>query len=75
MKDLPLVSIIVAMDSNNLIGNKNNLPWHIPGELQRFKRITMGKAIIMGRKTHNSIGKILLLKVRMLMCLIHWMMF
>ena len=59
MKDLPLVSIIVAMDSNNLIGNKNNLPWHIPGELQRFKRITMGKAIIMGRKTHNSIGKIL----------------
>ena len=55
----PLISIIVAMDSNNLIGNKNDLPWHIPGELSRFKKITMGKPIIMGRKTHESIGKIL----------------
>ena len=54
-----LVSIIVAMDSNNLIGNKNNIPWHIPGELTRFRKITMGKPIVMGRKTHESIGKVL----------------
>jgi len=54
-----LVSIIVAMDAKNLIGNKNSIPWHIPGELARFRRITMGKPIIMGRKTHESIGKIL----------------
>ena len=59
MKTSPLVSIIVAMDSGNVIGNKNSLPWHIPGELKRFKKITMGKPIIMGRKTHKSIGKIL----------------
>ena len=54
-----LVSIIVAMDAKNLIGNKNSIPWHIPGELASFRRISMGKPIIMGRKTHESIGKIL----------------
>ena len=51
------VSIIVAMDKNNLIGASNQIPWHIPGELKRFREITMGKPIIMGRKTHESIGK------------------
>ena len=51
------VSIIVAMDRNNLIGASNQIPWHIPGELKRFREITMGKPIIMGRKTHQSIGK------------------
>ncbi len=51
------VSIIVAMDRNNLIGASNQIPWHIPGELKRFREITMGKPIIMGRKTHESIGK------------------
>ena len=51
------VSIIVAMDKNNLIGASNQIPWHIPGELKRFRDITMGKPIIMGRKTHESIGK------------------
>lgn len=56
---LPLLSIVVAMDKNNLIGNKNEIPWHIPGELKRFRRITMGKPIIMGRKTHESIGRVL----------------
>ena len=50
-----LVSIIVAMDAKNLIGNKNSIPWHIPGELARFRRITMGKPIIMGRKTWDSL--------------------
>tara|TARA_E500000331_G_C17228542_1_gene701526 strand:- start:634 stop:1128 length:495 start_codon:yes stop_codon:yes gene_type:complete len=55
----PLISIIVAMDKNNLIGEKNNIPWHIPSELKRFRSLTMGKPIVMGRKTHESIGKIL----------------
>ena len=56
---LPPLSIIVAMDSNNLIGDNNKIPWHIPGELKRFREITMGKTIVMGRKTHESIGKVL----------------
>lgn len=51
------ISIIVAMDKNNLIGASNQIPWHIPGELKKFREITMGKPIIMGRKTHESIGK------------------
>ena len=45
------------MDKNNLIGKNNKIPWHIPGELKRFRAITMGKPIIMGRKTFESIGK------------------
>ena len=55
----PIISIIVAMDKNNLIGKKDRIPWHIPSELKRFRDLTMGKPIIMGRKTHESIGKIL----------------
>ncbi len=58
-KNQPIISIIVAVDANNLIGNKNTIPWKIPGELTRFRSITMDKPIIMGRKTHESIGKIL----------------
>ena len=55
----PLISIIVAMDKNNLIGKKNQIPWYIPSELKRFRHLTMGKPIVMGRKTHESIGRIL----------------
>ncbi len=55
----PLISIIVAMDKNNLIGKMKKIPWFIPGELKRFRNITMNKPIVMGRKTHESIGKIL----------------
>lgn len=51
------ISLIVAMDENNLIGSKNGLPWHLPADLAFFKRTTMGKAIVMGRKTFESIGK------------------
>ena len=51
------ISLIVAMDKNNLIGSSNQIAWHIPGELKRFRNITMGKPIVMGRKTHESIGK------------------
>jgi len=50
-------SIIVAMDHNRVIGNNDSLPWHISADLKNFKRITMGKPIVMGRKTHETIGK------------------
>ncbi|MFT5397005.1 MAG: dihydrofolate reductase [Gammaproteobacteria bacterium] len=51
------LSIIVAMDHNRVIGNKDSLPWHISADLKNFKKITMGKPIVMGRKTHESIGR------------------
>lgn len=55
-----MVSIIVAIaGKKRVIGKKGGLPWHIPEELKRFKEITMGHPIIMGRKTHESIGKAL----------------
>ncbi len=52
-----IISIIAAMDRNRLIGNKNQLPWHLPADFAHFKAVTMGKPIIMGRKTYESIGK------------------
>ena len=51
------LSIIVAMDSNNLIGVDNALPWHLPEDLKYFKSVTTGKSILMGRKTYESIGR------------------
>lgn len=51
------ISIIVAISQNRVIGNKNQLPWHLPEDLKRFKTITMGHAIVMGRKTFESIGR------------------
>lgn len=48
---------MMAMDKNRLIGKAGGLPWHVPGELAYFKQVTMGKPIIMGRKTFDSIGK------------------
>ena len=52
-----LISLIVAHSSNRVIGIDGQLPWHIPDDLKYFKAITMGKPIIMGRKTFDSIGK------------------
>ena len=52
-----IFSIIAAMDRNRLIGNNNQLPWHLPADFAHFKAVTMGKPIIMGRKTFESIGK------------------
>jgi dihydrofolate reductase len=52
-----MISIIVAHDKNRVIGYENKLPWHLPGDLQYFKEMTMGKPIIMGRKTFESIGR------------------
>ena len=51
------LSIIVAMDKNRVIGKGDTLPWHISSDLKNFKKITMGKPIVMGRKTHESIGR------------------
>ena len=45
------------MDANGVIGRDNELPWHLPADLQHFKKTTMGKPILMGRKTHESIGR------------------
>ena len=53
------VAMVMAMDKNQLIGKDNAMPWHIPGEQAYFKEITMGKPIIMGRKTYDSIGRAL----------------
>lgn len=55
----PVISIIVAMAQNRVIGNDNSLPWHLPADLQHFKAMTIGKPIIMGRKTWESLpGKL-----------------
>ncbi|MDW7616721.1 dihydrofolate reductase [Peribacillus simplex] len=54
-----MISLIVAMDQNRVIGNNNQLPWHLPADLQYFKKVTMGHPIIMGRKTFESIGRVL----------------
>jgi dihydrofolate reductase len=53
------VSIIVAMTRDLVIGRDNAMPWHLPADLKRFKSLTMGKPIIMGRKTFESLGRIL----------------
>ena len=50
-----ILSIIVAMDENRVIGKDNKIPWHIPNDLKRFKRLTTGHPVIMGRKTYQSI--------------------
>ncbi len=53
------ISIIVAVAGNGVIGRDGGLPWRLPGDLGRFKAVTMGKPIIMGRKTWSSIGRAL----------------
>ena len=53
----PRISLIVAMAKNRVIGINNTLPWHLPADLKRFKTLTMGHHIVMGRKTYDSIGK------------------
>lgn len=51
------ISLIVAMASNRVIGVDNRMPWHLSADLKKFKRITMGSPILMGRKTFESIGR------------------
>ena len=54
-----MLSIIVAISENNVIGKDNKLLWHLPEDLKRFKELTTGHTIIMGRKTFESLGGIL----------------
>ena len=52
-----MISIIVAVAQNGVIGTGNRLPWHLPDDLKRFKALSMAKPIVMGRRTFDSIGK------------------
>ncbi|GAA69248.1 MULTISPECIES: type 3 dihydrofolate reductase [Pseudoalteromonas] len=52
-----IISMIAAMANNRVIGLDNKMPWHLPADLQHFKKITTGKPVIMGRKTFESIGR------------------
>lgn len=54
-----MICLIAAMDQNRVIGGDNKMLWHIPEDFRFFKATTMGKPVIMGRKTHESIGRIL----------------
>ena len=54
-----MISLIVAASTNNVIGRSGELPWRLSADLKRFKQLTMGKPIVMGRLTHVSIGKAL----------------
>lgn len=51
------IAAIAAMSENRVIGKNNKMPWHLPADLQHFKKITLGKPILMGRKTFESIGR------------------
>ncbi len=56
---MTLVSLVAALARNRVIGVGNRLPWRLPEDLQRFKRLTLGAPVIMGRRTHESIGRAL----------------
>lgn len=53
------MQFVVAVSENDVIGRRNQLPWHLSGDLRRFKSLTLGKPILMGRKTYESIGRAL----------------
>lgn len=56
---MAIVSLIAALDRNRLIGSNNALPWHLPADLRYFKATTLGKPVLMGRKTWESLGRAL----------------
>jgi dihydrofolate reductase len=51
------LALVAAMDRNRVIGVDNRLPWHLPADLRRFRELTMGRPVLMGRRTHESIGR------------------
>ena len=53
------IAIVVAMAENRVIGRGGDLPWRLPADMSRFRALTMGKPIVMGRRTHESIGRVL----------------
>lgn len=56
---MPKLALIVAIAKDGVIGINNTLPWHLPEDLKRFRALTMGHHIIMGRKTYDSLGRLL----------------
>lgn len=52
-----VLTLIAAASDNHVIGVNNRLPWHLPDDLKRFRALTRGQAVVMGRKTHESIGR------------------
>lgn len=63
-----MLSIIAAVAKNNVIGKDNKLIWHLPEDLKRFKNLTMGHNIIMGRKTFESLGRVLPNRKHIVLC-------
>ncbi len=55
----PQIALVAAVGANGVIGKAGGLPWRLPSDLKRFKEVTIGKPVIMGRKTHESIGRAL----------------
>ncbi|MCU0804372.1 MAG: dihydrofolate reductase [Burkholderiales bacterium] len=54
---MPRLVLLAALDRNRAIGRDNALPWHLPDDLKRFKRLTLGHPVVMGRRTYESIGR------------------
>lgn len=63
-----MLSIIVAIANNNVIGKDNKLIWHLPEDLKRFKRLTTGHTIIMGKNTFESLGRVLPNRKHVVLC-------
>ena len=63
-----MLSIIVAVAKNNVIGKDNKLIWHLPEDLKRFKALTTGHTIIMGRRTFESLGRVLPNRKQVILC-------
>jgi len=63
-----MLSIVVAVAENNVIGKDNKLIWHLPEDLKRFKKLTTGHTIIMGRKTFESLGRVLPNRKHVILC-------
>ena len=59
MSAAPALSLLAALDRNHAIGKGNALPWHLPDDLKRFKALTLGKPVLMGRRTAESLGRAL----------------
>lgn len=64
----PIISIIVAIAKNGVIGKGNEMPWHLPADFEYFKKITAGHPLIMGYRTHLSIGKVLPERKNIVLC-------
>ena len=64
---MPVIELVVAASENDVIGRGKQLPWHLPADLKHFKSLTVGKTVLMGRKTYESIGKALPQRVNLVM--------